>query len=98
MQEYIQLQARLLESIRVMQIGFLESGINYGWCEQTLNELLVLSKSEFGFICELMHEDDGTPFLRSHSITNIAWSDEVRQFYEANKKKGLNFYNFDSLW
>jgi len=96
--ESLTLKNRLLDSIRVMQGDFLKQGIYYGWCKNTLENLLYLSKSEFGFICELLYKKEGTPFIKSHEISNIAWSEENRRFYEENKKKGLEFYNFNSLW
>ena len=81
-----------------MQQDFLKRGIYYGWCENTLNNLISLTESRIGFICELHHKEDGTPFIRSHGITNIAWNEESRCFYETHYKKGLVFYNFNSLW
>ncbi|OQX30595.1 MAG: hypothetical protein B0D96_08595 [Candidatus Sedimenticola endophacoides] len=81
-----------------MQLEFLHSGIRYGWCESALTELLYLSQSEFGFICELMHQEDGTPFIRSHIISNVAWTDELREFHDQNRERGLDFFNFNSLW
>lgn len=92
------LKNKLLESIRIMQGDFLKRGIYFGWCKNTLDNLLYLSKSEFGFICELLHKEDGTPFIQSHGISNIAWNEKSRSFYEEHHKKGFEFYNFDSLW
>lgn len=89
---------KLLESIRIMQGDFLRQGIYYGWCKNTLNNLLCLSESKFGFICELLQKKDGTPFIRSHGISNIAWDEKSRLFYEKHYKNGLEFFNFSSLW
>ena len=54
--------------------------------------------SEYGFIGEIKHEDDGTMFLQTHAITNIAWNQATKQFYEENAESGLKFYNLDSLF
>jgi PAS domain S-box-containing protein len=91
-------QNALLEAIRQMQNNYFKPGMNYGWCEETLKSLLLLTDSKFGFICELQHKKDGTPYLKSHIITNIAWNDETRKFYKENKEKGLEFFNFNSIW
>lgn len=91
-------QNKLLEAIVVMQQDFLKRGIYYGWCENTLNNLIRLTESKIGFICELYHREDGTPFIKSHGISNIAWDEKSRLFYQEHYKKGLEFYNFDSLW
>jgi hypothetical protein len=63
-----------------------------------LDALLDLMNSEYGFIGEVMHEDDGTMFLQTKSVTNIAWNDETRAFYEENIANGLRFYNMNSLF
>ncbi|PLX13505.1 MAG: hypothetical protein C0594_01160, partial [Marinilabiliales bacterium] len=88
----------LLEAIYLMQNHYIKNGMSYGWCEESLKSLLQLTNSEFGFICELLYRQDGTPFIKSHIITNIAWSDETRKFYKQNKEKGLEFDNFNSIW
>lgn len=98
LQQKLLMQNQLLESIHTMQIDFLNKGISYGWCDEILKNLLVLSNSEMGFICELLHKEDGTPFIISHGITNIAWNDQTRRFFDEHYKKGLEFHNFNSLW
>ena len=92
------LQKKLLESITLLHAEFLKKGIYYGWCDKILETLLNLTNSEFGFICELFYKEDGTPFIKSHGISNIAWNNETRKFYEANVDKGLEFFNFNSIW
>ena len=46
-------QNDLLKAIVDMQQDFLKRGIYYGWCENTLNNLISLTESRIGFICEL---------------------------------------------
>ena len=91
-------QNMLLQSMGEMHIRFLDKGIEYGWCDEILEDLLNLSESNFGFICELLHRENDTPFVRSHGISNISWSEETRAYYEKSKKVGLEFENLDSLW
>jgi hypothetical protein len=81
-----------------MQDNFLKRGIYYNWCKETLDNLLFLSNSQFGFICELLQKQDGTPFITSHGISNIAWNKQTRLFYKKHQNIGLEFFNFDSLW
>ncbi len=97
-EQLLKKQNKLLESIRIMQGDFLRHGIYYGWCKKTLDNLLYLSESKFGFICELLQKEDGTPFIQSHGISNIAWDEKSRLFYEEHYKSGLDFFNFNSLW
>ena len=54
--------------------------------------------SEYGFIGEMMYETDGTMYLQSHAITNIAWNAETRDLYERNIATGLRFQKFDNLF
>lgn len=55
-------------------------------------------ESEYGFIGEIKYEEDGTMFLQTHAITNIAWNQATRQFYEDNIDAGLKFYNMNTLF
>ena len=63
-----------------------------------LEALLELTKSEYGFIGEIKHEDEGTMYLQTHAITNIAWNQATRKFYDDNHEAGLRFYNLKSLF
>lgn len=96
--EALILQNKMLESIRVMQLDFMNKGISLGWCDRILENLLKLSQSEFGFICELLHKEDGTPFIRSHGINSVTPNDAMRQFFDKHGQQSLDFYNFNSLW
>ncbi len=63
-----------------------------------LDTLLGVTQSEYGFIGEVFHQTDGTPYVLSYATTNIAWSEETKQLYEANKSKGMIFSRLDSLY
>jgi signal transduction histidine kinase/CheY-like chemotaxis protein len=54
--------------------------------------------SEYGFIGEVKYDDEGTMFLQTHAITNIAWNASTQAFYEENVESGLKFTNLDSLF
>ena len=54
--------------------------------------------SEYGFIGEIKYDEEGTKYLQTHAITNIAWNAATRAFYEDNAEKGLKFTNLDSLF
>lgn len=62
-----------------------------------LDALLELTGSEYGFIGEVLQKE-GKPYLKTHAITNIAWNDDTRKFYEENAPQGLEFYNLNSLF
>ena len=46
----------------------------------------------------MFYEEDGTPYLKTHAITNIAWNDETQRLYDENVEQGLEFRNMDTLF
>ena len=65
---------------------------------ELLESLLELTQSKYGFIGEVRHNPDGVPYLKTHAITNIAWNQATRDFYEQNAPQGLEFFNLNSLF
>lgn len=63
-----------------------------------LTGLLKLTGSEYGFIGVVQKTAEGAPYLKTNAITNIAWDDATRQFYEQNAPQGMEFFNLDSLF
>lgn len=63
-----------------------------------LKGLLDLTSSEYGFIGEVKYEPDGTMYLQTYAITNIAWDAATRAFYEDNVDSGLKFTNLNTLF
>lgn len=90
-------RGRVLEVIRRSHGEFISSGGDSSWWNGLLSELLSLTESEYGFI-GVTGEDDEGPFLRTLAITNIAWNDETRKFYEENAPTGMVFRNMDTLF
>ena len=88
----------LLESITRAQNSFIAEQNTHRIFDQLLVSLLKLTNSEYGYIGEVVIKNDGTRFLRTHAISNIAWNDETRAFYEEKAPTGLEFYNLKSLF
>ena len=63
-----------------------------------LSSILELTNSEYGVIGERFHDETGTPYLKTHAITNIAWDAETQKFYEDNEAAGFEFRNLKSLF
>jgi signal transduction histidine kinase/CheY-like chemotaxis protein len=63
-----------------------------------LDYLLDLTQSEYGFIGEVLYDDTDLPFLRTYAITNIAWTNELKEMYKRNINKGWDFKNIDNLF
>jgi PAS domain S-box-containing protein len=66
--------------------------------EGLLSDVLGLTGCEFGFIGEVLERPDGSPFLRTHAVSNIAWNDETREMYEKYSDTGLEFDNPNTLF
>lgn len=66
--------------------------------DRILESLLDLAGSEYGFIGEVLLDEQGARFLKTHAITNIAWSDETQALYEENVERGLVFTNLATLF
>lgn len=65
---------------------------------RALEALLKFSGSAYGFIGEILQNENGINYLKTHAITNIAWNDETRSFYKQNAPAGLEFFNLQSLF
>ena len=66
--------------------------------EFLLNRIVEITNSEYGFIGEVLIDPDGSRFLKTYAITNLAWNDETRAFYESHRELGLEFRNLDTLF
>jgi len=66
--------------------------------DELLSNLLILTNSEYGFIGEIRYQPDNVPYLKTHAITNIAWNEETRKFYDENVATGLEFHNLNTLF
>jgi PAS domain S-box-containing protein len=87
-----------LQAIHEVQTLYFENGNPEAIFEKLLSEVLALSESEYGFIGEVLRDPSGAPFLKTRAITNIAWNDETRRFYEENAPTGLEFRNLQTLF
>ncbi|MBQ1782569.1 MAG: PAS domain S-box protein [Gammaproteobacteria bacterium] len=88
----------LLAAVSRLQQIFIESQDRQQTFDRMLQDLLSLTVSGYGFVGEVLHNDDGNPYLNTYAITNVAWNDETRQFYAGQAPKGLEFRNLHSLF
>ena len=66
--------------------------------EKILQAVLEITESQFGFVGEVLHDEQEKPFLRSYAVTNIGWNEEMRSLYERYITVGLDFRNLDTEW
>lgn len=88
----------LLRAIGKAQKDYIATGDTRELFAGLLNNLLSLTQSEYGFIGEVLHAPEGQPYLKTWAITNIAWDEATRRFYDENAPKGLEFANLKTLF
>ncbi|AMW28057.1 PAS domain S-box protein [Arthrospira platensis] len=107
----LQKNHNLLQSITIAQSQFITSENRLTIFEGLLSSLLTLTDSEYGFIGEVMFRDNGgatmeetflkirgVPYLKTHSISNVAWDEATEKFYQENHEKGMEFDNMNTLF
>jgi len=65
--------------------------------DSVLVELLRQTDSEYGFVNDCRIDDEGKPFMQALAISNIAWDEETRRYYDENAPDGFKFYDYDGL-
>ncbi|MEO5334855.1 MAG: PAS domain S-box protein, partial [Magnetococcus sp. YQC-5] len=65
--------------------------------DSLLVEILRLTGSAYGFIAEVMLDDQGKSYLQALSLSNIAWDDASRAFYKGNAPSGFCFTQMRGL-
>ena len=57
-----------------LQELFIRHGADRTWWDAALRKIIGLTGSAFGFLGRIKHDSDGTPFLHTLAITDIAWN------------------------
>lgn len=91
-------QQQQLEAIAQAQESFISEDTITDVFEVLLNNLLNVSNSEYGFISEVLYDEQEAPYLKTHALTNIAWDENTRKLYEENHKNGFEFRNLNTLF
>jgi len=98
LQEQMAQQKKLLDMLHRSTTDFVVKGNFSETINEMLHTLLELTESEYGFTGEVLYNDDGTPYLKTHAMTNIAWDSETKALYEDFKDKGFEFRNLKTLF
>nr|WP_242041904.1 response regulator [Alkalinema sp. FACHB-956] len=101
----------LLQAIMAAQSQFINAEAPKALFNGLLENLLILTNSAYGFIGEVLYSSTqepyfpeahmkirGCPYLKTHSITNIAWDEATRQLYDEYEPKGMEFRNLNTLF
>lgn len=88
----------LLQDLGKIQLQYIAEPDSRACFEAMLATLIRFTDSEYGFVGEVLEDEQGAPYLRTHAITNIAWTDEYRALYASRLDSGLEFRNLDTLF
>ena len=110
-EEALQESNQLLQIISKAQSQFIADESLQILFDNLLENLLQLTESQYGFIGEIHYDENnqpsgadgylkirGKPYLKTHAITDISWNEETRKFYQEHAPKGMEFYNFKTLF
>ncbi len=89
---------QLLDAISQAQQQFINESDIKAVFESLLKNILILTESEYGFIGEVLHKENGDAYLKTRAITDISWSTETKAFYADNAPEGLEFTNLETLF
>jgi signal transduction histidine kinase/CheY-like chemotaxis protein len=88
----------LLSAVARAQLRLIERKDPQEVFTDLLNNTLALTRSEYGFIGEILQTPDGQPYSKSFTLTNVAWNEETRTFYEEQSATGTEFHNLRTLF
>ncbi len=87
----------LLEVLSAVQVEYLLNPQPRRAFERILSQVLTLTKSEYGFIGEVLGTPE-QPYLRTNSATNIAWNEATAALYADGHGEGMEFHNMRTLF
>ncbi|MDR9423988.1 MAG: PAS domain-containing protein [Marinobacter sp.] len=88
------LQTRMLNMLHDSLTAFVLEGRFRATLDAMLEGLLELSDSEFGFLAEVLYNEQDAPYLRMQSITDISWDSASRNMLN---KTGTDHFEFRDL-
>lgn len=88
----------VLAAVLDVQGAFLREADSKRRFEQALNHFLELTGSTYGFIGEIVSHPGQEPYLKTFAISNIAWDEPTRAYYEQNAPAGMEFRNLETLF
>lgn len=97
LQEVTDRQRLALVAVTRAQGLFLDHEVEQAW-GVLLDALLSLTGADYGFLGEVLHDEDGTLFLRTHGVVDIAWDDATRAFVDEHASTGLEFRGLQTLF
>ena len=96
--ESLQRQQQLNHVIATAQAQFIRNQDRKKGFDDLLNGVIDLTQSEYGFVGEVLYDNQQKPYLKTYSITDISWDKNSQEFYKKNAPSGLEFTNLNTLF
>ncbi len=91
-------EKELLNAITTLLSQYIAETDPYILFNGLLEMLLEMTASEYGFIGEVLSDDNGAPFIKNYATTNIAWNKKTRELFDRTKRNGMIFSKINSLY
>ncbi|MBF0620433.1 MAG: response regulator [Magnetococcales bacterium] len=93
----LQEKTNIIECIDRLREHFIRESNPLAMFDALLRDILTLTESEYGFIGDVLKDDQDKPFLKLHAFSNVSWNEETRRIYNESQTKGLIFTNLNNL-
>ena len=90
-------QASLLNMLHDSLTAFVLEGRFRSTLDTMLGNLLKLTDSEFGYLAEVLYDDNAKAYLRIQAISDISWDAESAASYSRVGKDNFEFRDLDNL-
>jgi PAS domain S-box-containing protein len=90
-------QASLLNMLHDSLTAFVLEGRFRSTLDTMLGNLLELTDSEFGYLAEVLYDDNAKAYLRIQAISDISWDAESSAIYSRVGKENFEFRDLDNL-
>ncbi|QIB50419.1 PAS domain-containing protein [Pseudomonas sp. OIL-1] len=89
---------KLSEIIVATQSAYInENNLNQSF-DHLLEQILRVTESQFGFVGQVLRDEHGEPYLKTHAITNIAWDEDSAAIFRGRGPQGMIFRRLDTLF
>lgn len=97
-QQRVERQQRMLDAVREAQASFIEAEDKRRSFDGLLEAFLKVTGSQYGFIAEVVHDEAGQPYMRTHAVTDISWDPASHRHYQEHAEFGMVFRNLHTLF
>ncbi len=89
--------AEILQALDQTQLNFSTEVEVQETFTNLLTTLIFFTRSEYGFLGEVLYDGQGNPYLKSNAISNSISNDHVHQFIQTHAPKGFEFRKLNNL-